>query len=551
MTGKRRHHRRIRPLRRLTALFAAIAILACTLQELSLTTEAASGCWRWRFRVVRSDDYLPTADDWFPVLLLYKYNGVTYIMDSAEHVTIDGMATGEVKFKGVAPYYDANEDYVASGFNQYTNGNGLPDTYNGDFPYGIWMKYAGTDSKNDNSKMYYIRDTKNSGGIYGSDGFVDYESARSHWASLSIPENEMRAELKGRLEAHSAVGEIDKQLYSAFTIFTAGYHDTSSEKVKIVQNLSGGKTDYSFHVDGGYVTLSDHVSSFSYAYDEFTMFVGERFLDSSYRSYSSLTVETGVTTALGDSYIELGGKVVVKEGGTLIIKGRVYFDGTIENYGTIIVEDGTLEATHFLTGTDDQTVYGCYKGYQGSSLIVLAGCVVYAGGDTTASGYNYGRRGTGIELYGGSLINNGSVAAPFGIHLEGSAEIVNGTNGKLFVGYYPMPKYIGSMTGVWGNILWLDGVVEAWKGTSKRGPAVVSCTWSGDQYPIIRNSGQFWANCGWVNSNGSAPTELSSADTAKILIQKTSGSYTQSSNWALFKTGSRYSAWLGGTAALW
>lgn len=538
MTEKRSFREKVNFLRRLAAFFLIFAVAFTSLPVMSVSVKAAdTGCWKWRFKKVTSQRDLPTTQSWFPVLIVYNYQWTDYILNSTETVSKE-----VCKLSGIKVSHEYSER-VAVGIDALLNGKGLPDTYNGDFPYGLWMYYAGKDSDNSNAKMYYMKESKDGSSLYYTeDGFGKYSEAKKIYSDT---------ELKDIKDDIRNAATVDGQLCSPYTIMTEGIRSTSAEHVKIVSNVSG--TDSSFKNDNGGVLLSDWVGGNSYAYDEFTMYVGERYWDSSVNAYGSKTVYSGQTLTVTNANIGLEDTITVEEDATLIIKGNVYFNGIIENYGTVVVEDGSLQATHYLTGKNDRTVYGCYRGYQGSSLIVLSGSNVLVGGDPTESGYNYGRNGTGIELYGGSLVNNGTVYAPLGMKLSGAAEIVNGTAGNFYVGYYPRRGRLGNMDAYIGTAI---AGVDAEQSNSyfwDRKFVVFSCSGEGDQYPIVQNSGNLELEGEWITDNGSTRVEMTASERAKILIERAGSVWYQNGYWLVYwrENPGKYSSWQNTNAALW
>lgn len=551
--------------RRLTALLLVFAAVISLIPALSEPVQAAeNGCWTWQFEKVWTQDNLYDGEDWVPVLITYEYNGNTYILDSTYYTGYrnndDTLCKAFCELKGFRLDSDSVNDRVANGFYQldYAYG-GIPDTYDGDFPYGLWMKYAGKDGNNSNAKQYYLRESKDGTSIFYAAEERLADSARANGAYSSEKTDKFLSYLKGLFkDEHKAkVIKENNQWYTPFTILTGGMYGTSDDKVKLFSNVKGD--DSSFYVtSGGNVGLTDDYS-YNSSYEEFTMYVGKRVWNANVPSYGNMTVESDQEYVLTEkSAINMGDTVTVKKGATLIIKGNVYFNGTIENYGTIIVEDGTLQASHFINTGQEDTAYGCYRGYEGSSLIVLKNSAVMVGGDTTSSGYHYGQSGTGIELYGGAIINNGIISAPFGITLSGSAEIVNKSSGTLMIGYY-----FGNLRRIgyqyydsFLNMLENGGASYAtasWDSKSTvRYPVVVSVLWEGEKYPIIQNFGTIMANCGWINGNDFPLEDLTNDQLKLMLLEESSGSYQSTNNWTAFKASGKYYSWKNyKNVALW
>lgn len=562
MEKKNRSDPQRAPLKQLTAFFAALAMAAAAmLPLLAVDAKAAgNGVWVWRFTRVYNQSDLPGKDaGWFPVILEYKADdGHWYVLDSTKEISKS--LPHYCNLQGVA-YTNPNGDnaIAAAGVSVYGGGSselGIPDTYNGDFPYGVWMHYAGTDPNNEKddvyAKTYYMRDSKNGSAIFwGGSNFSSYQQAKAGMESEALQAFINYHKKKYHADTTDAMG--DGQFYSSFTIFTTGYEDTGLGKVKLFSNVDGYDCSFRYSgQSGSTVTISDWCGS-DYDYDEFYMYVGERVLRTDLTVCGDYTVNSGSEFTLSNASINMGDTITVQQDATLIIKGDVYFNGTIENYGTVIVDNAVLQATHYLTGVNDTTVYGCYRGYEGSSLIVLGDSRLFAGGDTTASGYNYGRKGTGIELYGGTMINNGLVVAPFGITMTGGAEIVNGSSGKMAVGYYPELMTLGATQKYQPSISSkFSSVEKTWNADSSRRPVVVSFTEEGGKYPILRNKGSansIKLNAGLVN--GSTLNDLTSEETAKMILQDSGSSYEQSANWSKFKTRTTYTTWKNGTAPLW
>lgn len=547
------------PLRRLSALFLAVLLCAALLPQGAETAQAAtSGAWVWEFKQAKSQSDLPTDGDWHPVILTYTYNNETYVVDTLKE---EDSAKGYCSLQGIPLKGDASAKLAVGAGVLESGAMTVPDTYGGDFPYGVWIRYYGTDKSNWDCKAYAMRASKNGTGmLYSESYFVSYQDIKN-FSNFSSLLKDQADDAKLGL----ATFQGDEQSYFPLTVLT-GHKGAENGLVKIFMNVAGA-TDTGLYVNSGGKTVL-HKSG-SYDFTKYKMYVGTRVYKTGIVDYGSMTVTSGDKYVMNGGSISVGNTITVEENATLTIQGNVYFNGTIENYGTVVVEDGSLQATHYIQAdSDDQTVYGCYRGHEGSSLIVLEGSSVLAGGDTTASGYNYGRTGTGIELYGGSLVNYGTVSAPFGLHLSGAADVVNKKTGALLVGYYYVPvRYIGfsgynkgsgsadSYTGI-SSAVSASGATPSWSNSStKRFPVVISCQWEGDQYPILQNYGTIMANCGWINVNN-VNYDLTTAELAKILLQEDGSTCTNSSTWSKFQgtQGARhqYQMWRSNSAIkLW
>lgn len=540
------------PLRRLAAFVCIFALISAITVELAPEAEAANnGGYVWKFQRVYSQDDLPTDGDWHPVLVSYEVYGTRRIMNTAER---NSSTSDEVRFETISAAYRTSVYNAALGLIPEISSNYaswiLPDTYDGDFPCGVWMKYAGRDGSNWDMKKYYMRDAKDGSAIfYGENSFRKYSITKTMLSSKELKE------LQEDTVDDYYGAMMDGQLYTPYTVVT-DKKNTEYGSVKIFSNVPG--TDSSFCIDSGGETVSLNDSKgHSWDLDQYIMFVGTRTWSDRGKTTGNLTVRSGQVSQLSDTAIGIGETVTVEEGAILSITGRVYFNGTLENYGTVVVEGGgSLEATHWPTGRNDKTVYGIYKGHEKSSLVVCKdGCVI-TGIDPTTSGYNYGRNGTGLELDGGSIVNKGFIAAPFGIQMQGAVDIENFDGAVIYVGYMPSAGWIGQMYRYDTATLASERVrARTWDYYHPRCafyPVVINCTWSGDQHPIVYNEGEIYTNCGFVTKNGSGLTELNEAQMQTIFQNPSNGFHKYEANWTWYlKSYSATNYWTSEPRPMW
>ena len=140
-----------------------------------------------------------------------------------------------------------------------------------------------------------------------------------------------------------------------------------------------------------------------------------------------------VYTADADLFLYDGVTLTVPEGAVLCVKeGAFFVNGTIDCYGTILVEDGGVILPY-------DAIYG--KGCsirlrKGGTMIIEEGGRVYAGCPA-------GQLGTAVdgwlEMYGGSaLVNYGLLVAgrcEFNVSGSGGGTIENHPGGAMFLGY--------------------------------------------------------------------------------------------------------------------
>jgi len=198
--------------------------------------------------------------------------------------------------------------------------------------------------------------------------------------------------------------------------------------VAIYYNDKGGK-------DSGFkYNYSDHYfwADEDKDYDDFSpffMWIGKPF------TYSALTKDYTVCRSTYGDVLNFDGEVIIKEGVTLTIEpgavlsieGNIFNNGTIENYGTIIVQSGATVTPFDVEGTQGGSIYlygnweknyGCKNGDWApteGNMIVMAGGKVATDVDC----------GT-FQIHGGNLMNWGFCSFPMGTVLNDGTITNNG-----------------------------------------------------------------------------------------------------------------------------
>lgn len=239
----------------------------------------------------------------------------------------------------------------------------------------------------------------------------------------------------GKILNVSGLGNLEwggTDLWGVATSNSAGckyQQNTAYGYVQIYHNVTGFD-DY-FKYDGKYL-LCD--KSDTYNYPDFKMFIGK---EEEFNQLDDYTVQAGATFHIGDNTIlPSGKKLTVEPGGTVIVSGRFINNGSIENYGSLIVESGAcITACTAVDSNADCTIrcHGSTIGYTlratgeavrgaGSIYIAKTGCI----STTQYGGFSL--------LESASCAVDGLLVVPTNIQLEG-AEIFTGKNGSVFFGF--------------------------------------------------------------------------------------------------------------------
>ena len=181
-------------------------------------------------------------------------------------------------------------------------------------------------------------------------------------------------------------------------------------------------------------------SSSTYNYDEFYLYIGEETKLTAIDS--DVTIEPGKVMNVKDRYIlEEGCTLTVAPGAVLSIEGSFYNNGTIENYGTILVQekgyisslepqlDKLSEAGKIICHSPEDPLKvekenKIYTGGEGSMIVLNGGRVVGMQNSQT------------LTLKDGATLENfGIMVLPRGIDAT-NARIRNRASGRMLLGYY-------------------------------------------------------------------------------------------------------------------
>ena len=197
------------------------------------------------------------------------------------------------------------------------------------------------------------------------------------------------------------------------------------------------KYDSGLEHDGSWFGVD---TSSSYDYDEFYLYVGEEYPLTAIDS--NVTIEPGKVMNVKDHYIiEEDCTLTVAPGAVLSIEGRFYNNGTIENYGTILIQNAgsisTLEpelskaseAGKIICHGPEESVYvkepdKTFSGGEGA-LLILSGGHLIGNKQTDTLTLN---KGATLENFGYMVLPHGLVA--------NNSRIYNRATGRILMGYY-------------------------------------------------------------------------------------------------------------------
>ncbi len=190
----------------------------------------------------------------------------------------------------------------------------------------------------------------------------------------------------------------------------------------------GGDTDADFAHFGDKITMTVFGTT-----DEevsFKMFVPTK---KTYTVLPTMTLTAGETLRVdGDLMLGEGCVLTIEPGAVFSVTGDFINNGVIENYGTILLQDGANVFSAALDAdcSNDAGRINCYgytrDGVAEGNLIILNGARLTQP-DLT---------GTGLFLYkGATCINNGVMVLPFGMSVW-NAEFINNETGTLWAGFY-------------------------------------------------------------------------------------------------------------------
>ena len=221
---------------------------------------------------------------------------------------------------------------------------------------------------------------------------------------------------KSQLEANWS---IYKTQYTAW--LNRDKSDTLEGTTKLLYNLSG-RCDAAWRHEGNRVWASC-LETGSLA--SFKIFMGK---DVELPTLTEdLNIEDGLTYILDDYDVARGVKMVVPRGSTLLIRGAVNNFGSLEVYGKVIVESGSI-----LTGDAEDKKKVATNGIVAGTVNIYEGGLFYVQEGAGHAESNYGDitiRGT--YLCDGILLANG------GVYVDEGGQLEIGPNGQLAVNAYP------------------------------------------------------------------------------------------------------------------
>ena len=199
--------------------------------------------------------------------------------------------------------------------------------------------------------------------------------------------------------------------------------------------------------------------------------------------------------ASGGLFLKEGVKLTIPAGSVLVVKnGSFYVNGTIDCYGTILVEDGGILTTYDSTSTGGQINL-----YEGSAMIVRGGGRAYAGCPAGSLGAAASGK---LSVYpGASIINYGLLVAgrcDFSWKIRsgntwrtGSAIVENHKGAAMYLGYavedekkFLTAAYSGASASALGLVK-TDGFLYLQAGDQK----TIFKVWDGAKTEFANNSG--------------------------------------------------------------
>lgn len=154
--------------------------------------------------------------------------------------------------------------------------------------------------------------------------------------------------------------------------------------------------------------------------DEFAMFVAEE--------TRIATISRNLTVAAGDcrifdgtTHIRRDVVITVEEGAVLCLSGTVYFNGSIRNFGTVVIDRDARVGPKELRDGDGNSI----TTYSGGTLLVLEGARLAV----------YSRSGSGVAMFfrGGQCYNLGVLLTNY-LCMANDADIRNEADGIIYDG---------------------------------------------------------------------------------------------------------------------
>lgn len=263
---------------------------------------------------------LPRDNKEHPVLLVWP-NGNTY------RWWVDGSSAGKHKVND-----KDHECFVSGNFPtdaEYPNPGSMTAEADSFYTLGnvsnVFIEYAGTDSSNGNQPKYKIGTT-----AFGTRKYLDGWD-RDSGDEIIWQYDKNRTSNNSNQMNWTFVGSGGNRGYSK---------NVKDRYFKVICNTSGADVCFCFDDSGNWLTTLEFGSDWD-TMGQMQVYTGEKLTFSAITSDYTVTEANGVFNVDGGVILWEGVTLTVMPGAVLSIDGTFYNNGTIHNYGTILVQDGS------------------------------------------------------------------------------------------------------------------------------------------------------------------------------------------------------------------